>query len=228
MSDFKATPITDLTVDQLLDRYQIHDESLLQNWAKLHGMNGYRRIYSPSEIGLLDHVHHHLQILSMDVEDYQELIRCRPQSQQIQFQSTPCKDTNLIQHNGPHNMLNNTQSNHSEPSIPDCATDEPEPQSNEFVQQAGEMVSVLLEQYSATVDLMGDHIAEQFIEELDASVMRHLAQKVKERQSSSDRTRQNRFLQVIQTVLKSKGDLLLAPSPREVSSLEMENTHRLG
>lgn len=218
MSDFKATPTTDLTTEQLLDRYQIHDESLLQNWAKLHGINGYRRIYSPSEISLLDHVHHHLQILSMDVEDYQNLI----QSRYPQFQSATRQDATLMSHN--------LKPNSSEPSVPEHSSDaEPERlQSGEFAQQAGEMVSVLLEQYSATVDFMGDYIAEQFIEELDASVMRHLAKKVKERQDLPDQTRPNRFLRVIQTVLKSKGDLLLPPSPREASSLEMENTHRLG
>jgi hypothetical protein len=86
-----------------------------------------------------------------------------------------------------------------------------------------------MEQYSEAIEFMGERIADHFIDELDLSVMRHLAKKVKERQLLNGQVpKPNRFLRTIQAVLKPKNSpLLTSPSPEE-STVQMESNHRLG
>ncbi|NJO45043.1 MAG: hypothetical protein HC835_05110 [Oscillatoriales cyanobacterium RM2_1_1] len=207
MSDFKATPTTDLTIEQLLDRYQIEDESILQSWAKLHGINGYRRGYSPTEISLIDHVHHHLQVLNMKIEDYQDLIHlCYSPQQSISDQdknNTMHHQPNSQPSSSPNPAFNSQPAQASMPAEPQ-QDDSSADQSDQLAQESVEMIAALTEQYSTVVDFIGDRIADHLIEELDVSVMRHLTRKVKERQALTNQTQSNRFLQAIQTVFKAK------------------------
>jgi uncharacterized protein YjgD (DUF1641 family) len=87
---------------------------------------------------------------------------------------------------------------------------------------------MLMEQYSEAIDYMGEQIADQFIDELDVSVMRHLSRKVQQRLALNGQARSNRLMKAIQGVFQSKNKSLLMGSPSEDSSLHMENTHRLG
>ncbi|MGB3535309.1 MAG: hypothetical protein WBA13_17560 [Microcoleaceae cyanobacterium] len=217
MSDFKTTPETDLNISQLLERYQVRDELTLRNWAKLHGINGNRPTFSPQEVDLIDHVHHHLHNLGMSVPEYQTLVNrrshCVPNSTQppqnsAEFQSAPVPTAE-----------------HNQPDV-----QQPSQQSNEDInQQTSEAIEGLMEQYSEAIDYMGDQIADHFINELDASVMRHLVKKVKVRQQTSPRnTQPNRLMKAIQVVFQSKEEKLLKSASRDESRLQMESNHRLG
>lgn len=197
MSDFKATPETDLTTTQLLDRYDIRDEATIKGWAKLHGLNGNRNLYSPREVDLLDHVHHHLHNLGMSIEEYQNFLNRR--STRVPT-SPPATEFS--------------------PPPEDAAPDE-------MIDGATNTVDLLMSQYSEAIEVMGERIADHFIDELDASVMRHLAKKVQERQAMKA-DRPNRFLRTIQAVLKPADKAVLPESKSEDSRLQMESNHRLG
>ncbi|MGL4502838.1 MAG: hypothetical protein ACRC78_06165 [Planktothrix sp.] len=101
--------------------------------------------------------------------------------------------------------------------------------SDPITTDATQAVESLMEQYSEAIEFMGERIADHFIDELDLSVMRHLAKKVKERQLLNGQVpKPNRFLRTIQAVLKQKNSpLLTSPSPEE-STVQMESNHRLG
>lgn len=216
MSDFKTTPETDLNVSQLLERYQLQDESTVRHWAKLHGINGNRPTFSPQEVDLIDHVHHHLQNLGMTVSEYQNLVNRRSHS----VQTAPQPPQNSVEFN--------SSPTHSKPSnSPVQPTSEPS--DADISQQTSDAVEVLMEQYSEAIDYMGDQIADHFINELDASVMRHLVEKVKARKQAAVETPQpNRLMKAIQVVFKSKNEKLLTGSTRDDSRLQMESNHRLG
>ncbi|MBS0015476.1 MAG: hypothetical protein KFF72_03775 [Arthrospira sp. SH-MAG29] len=205
MSDFKPTPETDLTTTQLLDRYNINDTSLLRTWATLHGLNGSRSTYSPQEIDLLDHVHHHLHNLGMTIDEYQNLLNRRP--------SRPTSE--------PPQPVNNSYT-------PPNSSAETTPKSDdEIVDGAAATVDLLMAQYSEAIECVGERIAEHFIDELDASVMRHLAKKVQERQAMKS-SQPNRFLRTIKSVLKPSHNPMLTDGKSEQSPWEMESNHRLG
>ncbi len=53
MSDFKVTPEVELNTAQMLERYQLQDETTLRRWAKLHGINSTRGFFYPSEVDLM-------------------------------------------------------------------------------------------------------------------------------------------------------------------------------
>jgi hypothetical protein len=103
------------------------------------------------------------------------------------------------------------------------------PVSDQITTDASQAVESLMEQYSEAIEFMGERIADHFIDELDLSVMRNLAKKVKERQLLNGQApKPNRFLRTIQAVLKPKNSpLLTSPSPEE-STVQMESNHRLG
>lgn len=202
MSDFKAAPATDLNMIQLLERYQINDEATLRTWAHLHGINGNRGFYSPHEVDLIDHVHHHLHNLGMTIDEYQNLLNRR-------FNPMP------------------SSSEYSAYAEPNGART-PTPDSDVVSQQTSDSIEMLIQQYSEAIDYMGEKIADHFIEELDVSVMQHLARKVQQRRALNGQARPNRFLKAIQGVFDSKKSTLLVISTSEDSSLQMENTHRLG
>ncbi len=219
MSDFKTTPEQDLTTNQLLDRYQIQDEYILQNWASLHGINGDRSTFSPREVDLIDHAHHHLHNLSMSVTEYQDLVDRRPHHHAVPAPSQPSNSVYL----NPGKTHNKSDSN--QPLKQSSATQNQE----ELEAQATDAIEMLMAQYSEAIDYMGEQIADNFIDELDTSVMRHLVRKVKERQQTQSPTAPpNRLMKAIQIVFQSKNNSLLAPSSSEDSGLQMENTHRLG
>lgn len=212
MSDFKATPTTDLNMIQLLERYQINDEATLRTWAHLHGINGNRGFYSPREVDLIDHVHHHLHNLGMTIDEYQNLLnrRFNPDPSSSEFHSAQADPKNSVGTPTPN-------------SIADSSGD-----SDAVIQQTSDSIEMLIQQYSEAIDFMGEKIADHFIEELDVSVMQHLAKKVQQRRSLNGQARPNRFLKAIQGVFDSKKSTLLVISTSEDSSLHMENTHRLG
>ncbi|OCR01463.1 hypothetical protein BCD67_18365 [Oscillatoriales cyanobacterium USR001] len=191
MSDFKVTPEVQLNIAQMLERYQLEDEAILRRWAKLHGINSSRGFYYPTEVDLIDHVHHHIYNLGMSIADYQNLLDRR---------------------------RNNAQP----------ATESNKSIANQVADEAYDAIEMLTEQYSEAIDLMGERIADHFVDELDLSVMRHLAKKVKDRRKLNGQGKPNRFLQVIKAVLQPGGNTLLVPKSSEQASLELEHNHRLG
>ena len=195
MSDFKVTPEVQLSIAQMLERYQLEDESILRRWAKLHGINSSRGFYYPTEVDLIDHVHHHIYNLGMSITDYQNLLDRR--------------------------RTNNT--NNSQPITEPNTTI-----ANQVADEAYNAIEMLTEQYSEAIDLMGERIADHFVDELDLSVMRHLAKKVQDRRKLNGQGKPNRFLQVIKAVLQPSGNTLLVPKHPDQSSLELEHNHRLG
>ncbi|WP_413161990.1 hypothetical protein ACL6C3_24545 [Capilliphycus salinus ALCB114379] len=225
MSDFKPTPETNLTTTQLLERYRIGDEATLRTWAQLHGLNGNRGVFSPDEVELIDHVHHHLQNLGMSIDEYKSLVNRRV-NRSSSVSSAVQNSNRYSEPIEPPRVSSQPPVNHgvnhaSENNLP------PE-NSEEVSQQASGAIEMLMEQYSEAIDYMGEQIADQFIEELDASVMRHLSRKVQQRFAVNGQVRSNRLMKVIQGVFQSKNKSLLMGSPSEDSSLHMENTHRLG
>lgn len=101
---------------------------------------------------------------------------------------------------------------------------------SQVADEAYDAIETLTNQYSEAIDLMGERIADHFIDELDLSVMRHLAEKVKDRRNLNGQAKKpNRFLQVIKAVLQpSSENTLLVPKKSDDSSLELEHHHRLG
>ncbi|MDB9511746.1 hypothetical protein PN499_11170 [Kamptonema animale CS-326] len=191
MSDFKVTPEVELSIAQMLERYQLEDEAILRRWAKLHGINSSRGFYYPSEVDLIDHVHHHIYNLGMSIVDYQNLLDRRR--------------------------------NHSQPAAESNKTI-----ANQVADEAYDAIEMLTEQYSEAIDLMGERIADHFVDELDLSVMRHLAKKVQDRRKLNGQARPNRFVQIIKAVMQPNGNTLLVPKHTEESSIELEHHHRLG
>lgn len=195
MSDFKVTPEVELSIAQMLERYQLQDETILRRWAKLHGINSTRGFFYPSEVDLMDHVHHHIYNLGMSIADYQSLLdRRRSQSQ---TSSSPTQNGDVA---------------------------------SQVADEAYDAIETLTGQYSEAIDLMGERIADHFIDELDLSVMRHLSQKVKDRRTLNGQAKKpNRFLQVIKAVLQpSSESTLLVSKKTDDPSLELEHHHRLG
>jgi DNA-binding transcriptional MerR regulator len=101
---------------------------------------------------------------------------------------------------------------------------------SQVADEAYDAIETLTNQYSEAIDLMGERIADHFIDELDLSVMRHLSEKVKDRRNLNGQAKKpNRFLQVIKAVLQpSSENTLLVPKKTDNSSLELEHHHRLG
>jgi DNA-binding transcriptional MerR regulator len=192
MSDFKVTPEVELSTAQMLERYQLHDEAILRRWAKLHGINSTRGFFYPSEVDLMDHVHHHIYNLGMSIADYQSLLdRRRSQSQ--------------------------------------TSDDRDQQVATQVADEAYDAIETLTNQYSEAIDLMGERIADHFIDELDLSVMRHLSQKVKDRRTLNGQAKKpNRFLQVIKAVLQPSNENTLLVPKKVDPSLELEHHHRLG
>lgn len=193
MSDFKVTPEVELSTAQMLQRYQLQDETILRRWAKLHGINSSRGFFYPSEVDLMDHAHHHLYNLGMSIADYQSLLdRRRSQSQ--------------------------------------TSGDRDKTVASQVADEAYDAIEMLTDQYSEAIDLMGERIADHFIDELDLSVMRHLSKKVKDRRTLNGQSKKpNRFLQVIKAVLQpSNENTLLVPKKVDDPSLELEHHHRIG
>ncbi|MBE9094156.1 hypothetical protein IQ252_09625 [Tychonema sp. LEGE 07203] len=193
MSDFKITPEVELNIAQMLERYQLQDETILRGWAKVHGINSTRGFFYPSEVDLIDHAHHHIYNLGMSIAEYKSLLDRR--------------------------RSNSQTSVHQNKTVASQVADE-----------AYDAIETLKDQYSEAVDLMGERIADHFIDELDLSVMRHLSQKVKDRRALNGQTKKpNRFLQVIKAALQpSSENTLLVPRKDDDSSLELEQHHRLG
>jgi DNA-binding transcriptional MerR regulator len=193
MSDFKVTPEVELSTAQMLERYQLQDETILRRWAKLHGINSTRGFFYPSEVDLMDHAHHHIYNLGMSIADYQSLLdRRRSQSQ--------------------------------------TSVDRDKTVASQVADEAYDAIEMLTDQYSEAIDLMGERIADHFIDELDLSVMRHLSKKVKDRRTLNGQSKKpNRFLQVIKAVLQpSNENTLLVPKKVDDPSLELEHHHRIG
>lgn len=219
MSDFKPTPETNLTTAQLLERYRISDEATLRTWAHLHGLNGYHGVYSPNEVELIDHVHHHLQNLGMSIDEYKQLVN-RRLSRSAPVSSSEWNSGSNSTANPPSIPQQNAPVS---PAVHHLSSD-----GEQVIQEASGAIEMLREQYAETIDYMGEQIAEQFIDELDISVMRHLTRKVQQRLALNGQARSNRLMKAIQGVFQSKNNGLLMGSPSEDPSLQMENTHRLG
>ncbi|MEB3343610.1 hypothetical protein [Okeania sp.] len=203
MSDFKVTPQSNITTIEMLERYNLQDETILKSWAKLHGIDNSRGYYNPDEVDLIDHVHHHIYNLGMSIIDYQTFIERR----QIRPQQSP------------HEYNQNFQDNIN--SVIDT--------SEEVNDEVYAAIEMLKKQYSEAIDLMGEKIADHFIDELDLSVMRHLVKKVKVREKLNGKVSSNRFMKTIKAVLQSQNSNFLVPQDNEdESSMELEQNHRLG
>jgi len=210
MSDFKVTPQRDLTTSQMLERYNLEDETILKRWAQLHGIDSGRGYYNSDEVDLIDHVHHHIYNLGMSIIDYQSFIerrQIRPQQSAQEYEK---------------NLMDNSIYNNS---INDGVNDTSEQVNNEGYAA----IEMLKNQYSEAIDVMGETIADHFIDELDLSVMRHLVKKVKARQKLNGKVSSNRFMKTIQAVLQPQNGNFLVPKDNEdESSMELEQNHRLG
>ena len=213
MSDFKVTPQSDLATSQMLERYNLEDETILKRWAQLHGIDSSRGYYNPDEVDLIDHVHHHIYNLGMSIIDYQSFIEHR----QIRSQKSAQEEEKNIRQNI---IYNN--------SINDEVNDTSEQVNNEGYTA----IEMLKNQYSEAIDVMGERIADHFIDELDLSVMRHLVKKVKARQKLNGKVSSNRFLKTIKAVLQPQNGNYLVPKDNQdnedESSIELEQNHRLG
>ncbi len=207
MSDFKVTPEVELTMTQLLERYHLKDERILHLWAQVHGINSSRGVFYPTEVDLLDHAHHHIQNLGMSVGEYESLIdRSRKPVAPPSVTRAPVAPT---------------------PVAPTPITNNEPVSASEVTEDAYAAIEMLTQQYSEAIDVMGERIAEQFIDELDLSVMRHLAKKVRDRRQQLTAQNPNRFVQMIQAAFKPANPLL-TPKKSQDSSLELEHNHRLG
>ncbi|NET16059.1 MAG: hypothetical protein F6K08_26155 [Okeania sp. SIO1H6] len=213
MSDFKVTPQSDLTTSQMLERYNLEDETILKRWAQLHGIDSSRGYYNPDEVDLIDHVHHHIYNLGMSIIDYQSFIEHR----QIRPQNSAEEEEKNLRQNIRYNN-----------SINDEVNDTSEQVNNEGYTA----IEMLKNQYSEAIDVMGERIADHFIDELDLSVMRHLVKKVKARQKLNGKVSSNRFLKTIKAVLQPQNGNYLVPKDNQdnenESSIELEQNHRLG
>ncbi|NEP46626.1 MAG: hypothetical protein F6K35_48525 [Okeania sp. SIO2H7] len=221
MSDFKPTPETDLTTAQMMERYQLKDEATLRSWARLHAIDSDRDLYTPTEVDVIDHVHHHIHNLAMSIEDYQSMLERRRQSRYKEE-----NEQKITENRSNANSEENTFYTIPEPVRE--VTEENENITNEVTEDASEAIEMLTEQYAEAIDLMGERIADRFIDELDLSVMRHLAQKVKDRRKLNGKSQPNRFLKTIQAVLPAKGRNFLVSRKSEEPSMELEQNHRLG
>lgn len=225
MSDFKPTPETDLTTAQLMERYQLKDEATLRAWGRLHGIDSKKNLYTPTQVDVIDHVHHHINNLAMSMEDYKSMLERRRQnrSHNEPSSSSEPRESKIKEERSTIDAPGNGFS--TSPS--EEATEESN--NAEITDDAYEAIEMLTEQYAEAIDLMGERIAEHFIDELDLSVMRHLAKKVKDRRKLNGKTQPNRFLKTIQAVLPAKdSNFLVTRHKSDDSSMELEQNHRLG
>lgn len=226
MSDFKVTPQSDLTTSQMLERYNLEDEITLKRWALLHGIDNNRGYYNPDEVDLIDHVHHHIYNLGMSIIDYQSFID-RRQIQPQQF--TQENGKNMTENKKSTNVNNSAKIGQGTANFVGNDSDAINNTSEEIDNEEYAAIEMLKKQYSEAIDLMGEKIADHFIDELDLSVMRHLVKKVKERQKLNGKVSSNRFLKTIKAVLKPQNGNFLVPQDNEdESSIELEQNHRLG
>ena len=119
----------------------------------------------------------------MTIIDYQSFIerrQIRPQ------QSAQEYEKNMMDNNIYNNSINDGVNNTSE----------------QVNNEGYAAIEMLKNQYSEAIDVMGETIADHFIDELDLSVMRHLVKKVKARQKLNGKVSSNRFLKTIQAVLQ--------------------------
>ena len=213
MSDFKVTPQRDLTTSQMLERYKLEDETILKRWAQLHGIDSSRGYYNPDEVDLIDHVHHHIYNLGMSIIDYQGFIEHR-QIRSPKYSQE--EEKNLTENNIYDNSINYGVNDTSE----------------QVNNEGYAAIEMLKNQYSEAIDVMGERIADHFIDELDLSVMRHLVKKVKARQKLNGKVSSNRFLKTIKAVLQPQNGNYLVPKDiqdnEDESSIELEQNHRLG
>ncbi len=221
MSDFKVTPEVELTMTQLLERYHLKDEIILHLWAQVHGINSNRGVFYPTEVDLLDHAHHHIQNLGMSLGEYESLIdRSRKPIAPPPVAPTPAAPTPVAPTPVAPTPVAPT------PVATAPITNNESVSASEVTEDAYAAIEMLTQQYSEAIDVMGERIAEQFIDELDLSVMRHLAKKVRDRRQLTAQN-PNRFVQMIQAAFKPTNPLL-NPKKSQDSSLELEHNHRLG
>ncbi len=227
MSDFKPTPETDLTTAQLMERYQLKDEATLRSWTRLHDIDSNRDLYTPTQVDVIDHVHHHIHNLAMSMEDYKSMLerRRKNRSHNEPLSSSEPREAKIKEDRSTIDAPAN------EFLTRDVPREEVAEESNnaDITDDAYEAIEMLTEQYAEAVDLMGERIADHFIDELDLSVMRHLAKKVKDRRKLNGKTQPNRFLKTIQAVLPAKASSILVPRDKsDDPSMELEQNHRLG
>ncbi|NES72840.1 MAG: hypothetical protein F6K24_50420 [Okeania sp. SIO2D1] len=229
MSDFKVTPQRDLTTSQMLERYNLDDEITLKRWAQLHSIDNNRGYYNPDEVDLIDHVHHHIYNLGMSIIDYQSFIDRRQIAPQ---QFTQENGKKIMENNIYTNVSNSSNSAQTDQNTENFVGNDYDARNNtseEINNEEYAAIDMLKKQYSEAIDLMGEKIADHFIDELDLSVMRHLVKKVKERQRLNGKVSSNRFLKTIKAVLQPQNGNFLVPKDNEdESSIELEQNHRLG
>jgi len=225
MSDFKPTPETDLTTTQLMERYQLKDEATLRSWARLHDIDSNKDLYTPTQVDVIDHVHHHIHNLAMSMEDYKSMLERRRQNRYDNEPSSSSEPKELkIKED--RNTIDAPANGFSKSNLP---SEEEESKNADITDDAYEAIEMLTEQYAEAVELMGERIADHFIDELDLSVMRHLAKKVKDRRKLNGKTKPNRFLKTIQAVLPAKASSILVTRDKsDDPSMELEQNHRLG
>jgi hypothetical protein len=216
MSDFKITPEIALSAHQMMERYQLNDYYTLLAWAEIHSIDTNRGFYKPEEIDLIDHVHHHIQNLGMTMGEYQEMLKrsrygTNPVNAPREEERSIHQPANSFNHDFNNSELNREGDRPLNTAIPN---------------EAYQAIEMLTNQYSEAVEMMGEKMAERFIEDLDASVMRHLLKKVQERQMNK---RPNLLVRVINAIFgESSEATTLQGKEKKTNNWDMEQQQRLG
>ncbi len=232
---FKVTPQSDLTTSEMLEKYSLEDETILMRWAQYHVIESNRGYYNPDAVDLIDHVHHHIYNLGMSIIDYQIFIA----RSQIKPQNLANKDDkNMTENSMYKNVQYSQESSQGAKKIVYQGSEEVDDalEPEQVNQEAYTAIDMLKQQYSEAIDVMGERIADHFIDELDLSVMRHLVKKVKERQKLNGKVASNCFKKTIKAVLQPhngilqphNGNFLVLQDQEDEPSIELEQNHRLG
>jgi hypothetical protein len=217
MSDFKITPEIALSAHQMMERYQLNDYYTLLAWAEIHSIDTNRGFYKPEEIDLIDHVHHHIQNLGMTMGEYQEMLKRSRYGTNSVSSSRREEERSINQPANSYSELNNELNREGD-----------RPLNTTISNEAYQAIEMLTNQYSEAVEIMAEKMAERFIEDLDASVMRHLLKKVQERQNPMNK-RPNLLVRTINAIFGGSPEkTTLQGMEKKTNDWDMEQHHRLG
>jgi hypothetical protein len=217
MSDFKITPEIALSAHQMMERYQLNDYYTLIAWAEIHNIDTNRGFYKPEEINLIDHVHHHIQNLGMTMGEYQEMLK------RSHYATNPMNSSRREEE-----IINQPVNSYSDFNSSELNREGDRPLNTAISNEAYQAIEMLTSQYSEAVEIMGEKMAERFMEELDASVMRHLLKKVQERQNPLNK-RPNLLVRAINAIFGGSPEkTTLQGKEKKTNDWDMEQHHRLG
>ncbi len=199
MSDFKITPEIALSAHQMMERYQLNDYYTLLAWAEIHSIDTN-------------------QNLGMTMGEYQEMLKRSRYGNNPVSVSRKEEERSIHQPANSFNDFNNSELNR----------EGDRPFNTTISNEAYQAIEMLTSQYSEAVEMMGEKMAERFIEDLDASVMRHLLKKVQERQNPMNK-RPNLLVRAINAIFGGSSEkTTLQGKEKKTNDWDMEQHHRLG